>query len=897
MKKSLLSIFMAVFVFSTTLAQERSISGKVTSQEDGGALPGVTVLLKGTSQGTSTDSDGNFALNVSGDNGVLVFSFIGFASQEVTIGSQSVINVQLVTDVTQLSEVVVTALGVTREKASLGYSTQQINSDAVNTAKENNFINSLSGKVSGVQIRQNNGMGGSTNIVIRGNNSITGNNQPLFVVDGIPIDNRTGNDRYQQRGRYGYDYGNAASDVNPDDIESINVLKGAAAAALYGSRASNGVVIITTKKGKKRDGLGISFSTGLTAGTILPSTFIEYQKEYGAGYGPYYGSQGTFDDYVDVDGDGVVDNVVPTYEDASMGAKFDPNLSVYHWDSFVPESPNYMKKYPWVAAEHDPTDFFETAITKNNSISLSGGNDGTTFRVSYTRYNTTGILPNSQIIKNNFSFNGSSKINSKLTASVLLNYNSNSGLGRYSTGYSDNLMSQFRQWWQTNVDILAQKEIFDKTGRNVTWNMYDAAGGDYAPIYWDNPYWTRYKNYQTDTRDRTMGNTQLNYKITDWLEATGRVSVDRYTELRELRRAVGSTAQEFGVTKADASSGYERQDIFVSETNFDFMLSMNKELATDVTLYGMVGTNVRKNRLESVLASTNGGLAIPGLYALSNSLLTPPLPLENLLEKEVYGYFANFNLGIKDMFYVDLTDRYDISSSLPIGSNAYNYFSGALSFVLTEAVDLSWMNFGKVRLSYAEVGNDTDPLRTKDVYLRNDNFGNTIISTASSYRRNPDLLPERLKSVELGIEGALLDSRLTADVSVYSTKAEDQIMEIEVSRATGYQYKYVNGGVVSNKGVELVLGGDVVKSSDFKWNVSLNWSKNVSLVESLSEGVDNFVIGSYQGGISLNATVGEPFGVLRGTGYKLHDNGQRLVHSSGRFYLCEADQIIGDPNP
>src|SRR5690606_24669268 len=275
-------------------------------------------------------------------------------SQEVEIGSRSVIDVVMLPDVTELTEVVVTALNISREKASLGYSTQEIDGSAVSTVKQQNFVNSLSGKIAGVQIRTNNNFAGSTNIVIRGNKSITGNNQPLFVVDGVPIDNSTGNDAYQQAGRYGFDYGNAASDINPEDIASINVLKGAAASALYGSRAANGVIMITTKKGKKRDGIGVSVSSGIEVGMIDKETFVEYQDQYGSGYArewfEYYGPQGFFEE--DIDGDGADDLIVPTLEDGSYGAPFDPNLNVFHWDSFVPESPNYMKAYPWTAAKN-----------------------------------------------------------------------------------------------------------------------------------------------------------------------------------------------------------------------------------------------------------------------------------------------------------------------------------------------------------------------------------------------------------------------------------------------------------------------------------------------------------------------------------------------------------------
>lgn len=898
MRKVLLVLLVfTLAVSNNSFAQERVITGKVTSSEDGSSLPGVNVVIKGTTNGTVTDIDGNYKLSVPEEGGTLVFSFIGLETQEAEMGSRSTIDALMDSDIQQLSEVVVTALGVTREKASLGYATQSVDAEEVTKAKEANFINSLSGKVAGVQIRQNNNFGGSTNVVIRGMNSITGSNQALFVVDGVPIDNRTGNDSYQGAGRYGYDYGSGASDINPEDIESINVLKGAAATALYGSRASNGAIVITTKKGQKGQGLGISVSTGYTMGKIDKSTFIEYQDQYGAGYSDYYyGSTGNFDDFTDANGNPAF--VVPTYEDGSYGTKFDPNLDVYHWDSFVPESPNYGKPYAWTAAENTPVTFFETANTWNNSVALTGGDENNTFRLSYTNYNATGVLPNSEQIKNTISFTGSSQINKKLNASIGINYISSNVTGRNSTGYGDNLMSEFRQWWETNVDVQSQKDIYEKTGRNVTWNMYDAAGGDHDPIFWDNPYWTRHENYQSDERDRVYGNFMLKYDITDWLNLSGRASLDSYTELREQRRAVGSVAQEFGINKGDEKSGYQRQDRKVSEVNYDLFLSMNKDLSPDVSLYAMLGTNIRQNHFESLTSSTLGGLAIPGLYTLSNSVLENPFPVEAQRDKEVAGVFINANLGYRDMLYLELTGRRDKSSALPVENNAYFYPAASVSFVFSEITNSNWLNFGKARLNYAEVGSDTDAGRVDDYYLRNSNFGSTILTTARSTKNNPDLLPERSKSFELGLETSMFDNRLKLDFAAYNTDTYDQIMTIEVSRSTGYSFKTLNGGQVTNKGLELTLSGDILRMDNgLNWNASLNWAKNVSEVIALAPGVDNFVLGSYQGGVSVNATVGEPFGVLKGTGFEIDPaSGQRVVNSSG-YYKAVPAQVIGNPNP
>lgn len=900
MKKILLPGLTAVLMLASCelWAQERVISGQVTDANDGSGLPGVNVVLQGTTNGTVTDADGDFSLTVPSAGGTLVFTFVGMATHEVQIGSRSEVNVAMSADVSQLSEVVVTAMNIPREKASLGYATQTLDNEAVTTAKQQNFVNSLSGKVAGVQIRTNSNFGGSTNIVIRGNKSVSGNNQPLFVVDGVPIDNRTGNTLSQEEGKTGYDYGNAASDINPEDIESINILKGAAAAALYGSRAANGVVMITTKKGQARKGIGISISSGVTVSTINKETFVKYQDKYGAGYAaPYFGyydeqGDGFFKD--DIDGDGTDDFVVPTLEDASYGAAFNPDLNVYHWDSFVPESPNYMKAYPWTAAAHTPVDFFETAAEFNNSIAFSGGNDASTFRASYTNYKADWILPNSDIQRHNFGFNASTKINERLKANLNLNYVLNKSTGRGSTGYSDNLMTNFRQWWQTNVDVKSLQAMYEKTKRNITWNPGDYYVPD-QPIFWDNPYWTRYKNYQTDNRSRVYGNFSLDYQIADWLTLMGRVAVDNYTELREERRAIGSVPAPFGVNRLDEASGYQREDRRVSEYNYDAILTATQDISADISLVALLGTNIRHQKFDRILGSTNGGLAVPNLYSINNSRLPLPLPVEQATNKEVYGYFGNLNFGFRDFIYLDLTGRNDISSALPVKNNSYFYHSEALSLVFSELLDSEFLDFGKVRVNYAEVGNDTDPERTLNTYPRIDNFGQAILYSFPTYVNNPELESERTKSWEAGLEIAAVDNRLTLDLGLYKTNSINQIVEVEVSKATGYGFKYLNGGDIQNKGIEVALGFDIVENSDFSWNAAINWAKNVSLVNSLPSGIENFVINSFQGGVSANATVGQPYGVIRGTGFQ-YLNGQRMINEDG-FYVAVADQVIGDPNP
>jgi len=478
--------------------------------------------------------------------------------------------------------------------------------------KTDNFVNSLSGRVAGVQVKTTTNFGGSTNVLLRGSKSLTGDNQALFVIDGVPLNNDITNSRAQQQTGVGYDFGNAASDINPENIESVNVLKGSAATALYGSRAANGVIMITTKKGMKttggiqRKGVGVTLNSSASIGYVDKSTFIKYQKDYGGGYGKYYGPNG--DEFFNtINFNGVDQQWVPMTEDASYGAHFDPNLMIYQWDAVDKSSPNYQKATPWVAAANDPITFFEHPFTLSNTVALDNASDLGNYRLSYTNYKQKGMMPNSELIKNNISLNGSWNVTDRLTVSGFGNYSVNKGTGRNATGYNANIMTSFRQWFETNVDIKQQKYMYDLTNRNITWNYNSPF--DQTPAFWDNPYWIRYQNYETDNRNRFIGNMGATYKITDWVNIFGRFSVDTYTALEEERRAVGSYADPFGIgTGADGSlnrssqgSGYLRRDISFSEYNYDLMANFNKDISKSFNFHGLLGMNVRRTNYSRMI--------------------------------------------------------------------------------------------------------------------------------------------------------------------------------------------------------------------------------------------------------------------------------------------------------
>lgn len=891
MKQRLKGFVVVLFVFAlqVSFAQQKVITGTV-SDNAGIPLPGVSILVKGTKSGTQSDFDGKYSIKAE-SNQFLIFSYIGMKTQELAANS-SIVNVKLKDDSVELEGVVVTtALGVKREKKSLGYASQQISGkDLVNSGAGNtNVANLLSGKAAGVEVSRNTNFGGSTNVVIRGNKSLTGNNQALWVVDGVPIDNSNSNSDNQNRGRGGYDYGNNAADINQEDIESINILKGAAATALYGSRAANGVVMVTTKKGKKGDDkkVGITFSSSMTVGTVDKSTFPKYQNQYGGGYG--FGSS-----FVDPE------SAIPTVEtsnDASYGDPFSGN-QVYQWDSLTPYSKNYGKATSWNAASNGPISFFKSALTNTNSISIEKSTERSSLSMSYVNTIQTGILPNSELKKNQLSARFSQKITDKLTANAYAAVTLQSTVGRNSTGYSDNIMSSFRQWWQTNVDVKELQNVYNASGgQNVTWN-WDLTADPLKPAYWDNPYFTRYQSYSSDDRTRLFSYASLNYEITNWLSALGRVSLDTSKQLQEERRAVGSTATVFGLSPVDENSGYQRFDVSFQEINYDFMLNFNKKFGDNLSLTGVLGSNIRRNKKDNVLSSTIGGLVEAGKYALSNSRYELPFPTENKVDWGVNGIYAQGSIGFMDTYFVDASIRGDVSSTLPKENNAYVYPAISGSFLFSNLVKADWLNLGKFRLNYAEVGNDAEPLSLVNTYQRSSNFNGQPIYTLPNTNKNPSLKPERTKSFEIGLETSTFNRRLGFDVTYYKTNTVDQIVSAAVPAASGFTYAWINGGNIENRGLEIQLTGTPVKTDNFSWDVTVNWSNNKSKVVSLPGGIDNMEIASFQGGVTINATRGEAYGSIKGTDY-VYTDGQRTVDQKTGKYLISgtSDNTIGNVTP
>lgn len=880
-------VLLLVLVAQLTFAQERAVSGTV-SDNTGMPLPGVSVLVKGSKTGTQTDFDGKYSIKASSSQ-VLVFSYIGMKTQEVA-ASSSVVNVKLSGDAQELEAVVVTtALGIKREKKSLGYSSQKLDEKTVNSTPTNNFLNNLSGKVAGLEVKTNSNFGGSTNIVLRGSKSLTGNNQALMVVDGVAISNDNLNSASAKSGRQGFDFGNSASDIDPNNIESITVLKGAAATALYGSQAANGAIMITTKKGKKNSALGVSFSSTTSMGSYDKDTFIKYQKGYGAN-----GYSGPNDSFytADANGDGIPDQVVDMTADSSFGNAFDPSLNVFQWTAFAPGNANYGKATPWVAAANDPGKFFQKSFSTVNNIGLSGGDEKGSYNFSYTNNNESGILPNSRLNRNIINGSFSRNLSDKIKTTAFFTFSDQSTVGRNSTGYGDNILTGFRQWWQTNVDVRDLKQAYQLNGQNVTWNMNDPLSGNFAPAYWNNPYFDRYKNYSSDDRTRVLAGANISYDITKNFNVLGRVTVDTSNDRQELRKEKGSHAEEFGLQALDETSGYELYTRSFLQTTYDFIATYDLKISEKISAKLLGGSTFIKSHVDSFDGSTTGGLVAPGLFTLANSM-SFVAPLEQEINYNKLGLYTQGSIDYNRIVFVEGSYRRDQSTALPQNNNKYDYWSLGTSFIASELIKQDWLNNLKLRANYAVVGND--PAAGLIGAKVNNGLigGNLMFANSSTFVDFKNLRSEKLKSWEFGVEAAMFKNRLSFDVSVYQSNTTDQIFNVPQSTSTGYATSQINAGEMQNNGVEVSLFGSPVKTKDFEWQVGVNWSRNRNKVVSLNQGRDNLQLASWQNGVSLNATVGQPYGTMRGTDYVYDANGNKTVDEDG-YYLLATDKVIGN---
>ena len=866
MKRILLVCFMLMSALIGEAWAQRTISGTVTSGANGEPLPGVAVQVQGTTTGVTTDFEGNYRLQVPEDANTLVYRFVGFETQRVQIGNRSVIDVVLQEDVTQLQEVVVSALGIERSERSIGYSAQTVSGDQITQARESNVVNSLAGRVAGVQITGGSTQGGSSRIVIRGANSITGNNQPLFVVDGVPIDNSNFASTNQQRGAGGFDYGNMIQDLNPDDIASINVLKGPSAAALYGTRGANGVIVITTKRGTKREGVGVTVNSGLTFDNVL--VYPDYQNLYGGGYSTRFtrSEEG---------------QLIPNYgADESWGPRMDGRL-VRHWDSWEGENEGELR--PWAPSPDNVENFFETGTTWSNSVAVSGGGENATFRLSYSRLDQDFIVPNGELTRNTVTFSGSADLTDRFRTALSGSFINNAATGRLGTGYGEgtNVAASFNQWFQRQVDIDRLRDYRLPDGTQRTWNRKSAANP--TPNYWDNPYWARYENFQNDQRNRLFGNIASSYDLTDDLKLAGKLMIDTYTDRRMERVAIGS----------QAISDYTEAVRQFQEVNAELRLEYSRQVSEDLDVSGFIGGNWMNQRYDLNWGSAQGGLSVANFYSLENSIDRPEIE-EITTEREIQSLYGSASVGYRDMAYLDVSLRNDWSSTLPLGENSYLYPGVSASFVFTEVIPRTFLEFGKIRAGWALAGNDTDPYRLYTVYNPEQGFGNDPVFTVPNERRNPNLVSEKTVSYEVGADLRFFNSRLVLDVAWYRKRSFDLIFPVDASATTGFTRLIVNAGEMRNQGVELALGGSPVVAGDFRWDVNLNWATNDNEVVELIEGVNSYTFTSLFGG-ALQARVGEKYAALVGRDFVYDEaTGEKIIDpETGSYQLTGADQVLG----
>lgn len=859
MKKQLLLWWLLCLgVLAPLAAQTRLITGKVLDEADA-PLPGVAVQIKGTTKGSISDVNGEFKLQVDEAQGVLTFRLVGYQTMEVPIAGKSVMQVALKEDATTLDEVVVTALGIERDRRSLGYAAQEVKSADLIKAREANLVNALSGRIAGVQITNTSGaVGASSRIVLRGTASISGENQPLFVVDGMPLSNDTFATGTGTSVR-GANRGNAISDINPDDIESVTILKGNAA-ALYGSRGANGVVVITTKRGKHTRGLGISVNSSTTFEN--PLRLPDFQNQYGQG------SEGKFS-YVDGNGSGVNDDI-----DESWGPKLDGRL-IPQFDS--PVINGVRQSTPWVAQPDNVKDFFRTGLTLSNNISLQGGDENSNFRISYGFQDQQGILDNTYMKRHTLSAAGQMKMGKRVDADASLNYAKSEGLLPGFGATVQNVMYQFI-WFGRQVNTASLKPYKDADGNLLNWNS----------SYHNNPYFTLNENLKTQQRDRLYGTARLRYHLNDWLSAHVRTGMDWYQNVSSMRSAYGDMS--------DAKGYYSLTQNSFWENNTDVLLSASKTWGA-IQASANVGGNLMLQRRSSMFGEALA-LAVPGVYNLGNASGTPSLSNFSA-EKRISSVYGTVDLSYKQALNVQFTARNDWSTTLPKNNRSYFYPGVNVSVIANELVpslkDLSFLNQLKLRAGWSKVGSDTDPYRLFNVYAATDAWAGAQPAFTTPDRNNNDKLrPEMSTNKEAGLDVSLFNNRLGFEVTYYDRLTEDQIMPVPVSWASGFSSAMMNAGAVSNKGVELTLSGTPLKVGDFSWDVTLNWARNRNRVESLS--VPTYVMGSYAG-VEIQANVGNAMGDIFARTFVRDEQGNVVHDSKGRPMREATAKLVGNVNP
>lgn len=881
-------------------AQSRIVSGSVSEANTKKPLAGVNITAKGTSVSARSGEDGSYAIVVPAGVGKLVFSLLGKQSLESDIPGDNVLNVTLMEDAQNLNEVVVTAVGIKREKKSLGYAVQEVKGDAITKANNGNTLGALSGKVAGVQVTGTSGTpGAATFIQVRGSNSFTGSNQPLIVVDGMPIDNSSSSvgdpDDGDNNALKSVNASNRGIDINPDDIENISVLKGAAAAALYGSNGANGVILITTKSGAASKGaMSVSVNSSVTFDEV--NKLPELQSRFLQGRNGNYGAPISLDN--------------PSHFRESWGPSGD--TMYYNGDNTYPWNRNgYLvgKSDPTAKTKFSPYDnvgsFFKRGVTWNNNVSLSTGNDKTTYRLSFGNIDQSGIIPNSQFNRNTFNINIESKVSERFTTGAVVNYTNSKG--RF-VQQGSNLSGIMLGLMRTPINFDNSNGVTDPTDP-AAYLFADGQQRTYRGFgIYDNPYYTINENQFTSNTNRIYGNIFGVYKANSWLTITNRLGTDLYTT---------NSQQNYGKVAAELSGVAEGRIAMRSENylhvNNDLIVSMTKSLGKNLNMEWLIGNNIFTNTyMENYMRGDN--LIVSGWYNISNTKNFTIKQVENSVFRRVSEYVQG-KFNYKNYLFVDITGRLEQASSyLPnsIGSNFYP--SANLGYIFTDALKIKnkMLNYGKLRLSAAQVGKNPAAQSTSMLYVPTsvaDGWTSGWTSPIngapvfeSSNLRNAKLKPEITSSMEGGFELHFFKSRLKLDYTFYQTVSKNLLMSVPVAPSSGYQRFYTNAGQMSNWGQEVQLMGQIIRKKNFSWDVMVNFAMNRNKVIQLADGVDFLVLNGFEGsqvGVKMN----QPYGIFYGQGYVRDAEGRVVINDDktdpgyGSPILSNTQVALGNVNP
>ncbi len=832
----LLTFLSAVLFINTSHAQDRQVTGKV-NDENGAGLPGANVLVKGTTRGTNTDAEGNFSLNINGA-ATLIISSVGYTSKEVAVSENMTnVTVSMDADVRNLGEVVVTALGISKEQKTLSYATQMINTDNFSKARELNVANSLSGRVAGLDIvRSSSGVGGSSRVVLRGDRSITGNNQALIVVDGVPIDNSNFSPGNANGGR---DASDGLSSINPDDIESINVLRGASATALYGSRAANGALLITTKKGVSRKGIGVSINS-----TFQVEKAMEMQN------------------FQNVYGQGVEGKFFPNSE-FSWGPKMD-GQQVAAWG---PDPANKGKTYAYSPNPDSYKDFYSTGTSLANSVSLNAGNERVQTYFSYTNTHAKGVVSNNKLDRHNFNLRLSSQVTSKLSFDGKITYLNENIENRQQTGEAfANLQRHILRLPRSiSLEQAQDYEYIDPSSGRLLQNYWNPGsnGGQ-------NPYWIKNRVLADDTRDRIYGFTQLNYKFLPWLTVMARAGYDKYIDKFEGKWYTNTyTIADFG----DYQTNWRDN----SELNLDLFALISKPIGEDFKIDATVGGNVLKRDFVNH-QTLNNGLNRDNLFVTTNARNS--VTNRTVTQTRKQGVFAQADFIWKDALTLSASARNDWSSTLPKANQSYFFPSVGAAAVLSSLFNMPQaISFMKIRGSIAQTGNDASPYLLAQTYSYIAGGANGYIIRDDT-KPFPDLKPELTNAQEIGLEAKFLQNRIGFDLTLYNSNSKNQLFRVSIPPASGWSFQYINAGDVNNKGIELTMNLVPVKAANFTWNLDFNYARNVNKVITLAPNLKTLPLSNDFMNF-MRAEEGRALGQIYSRGFQRDDQGRIKVGKNG----------------